>query len=87
MTAEEVDHPLAMNVLVWGILGVCCCAVGGPIAWIRGRRVLRDIAASGATMGGRSAALVGYVLGIISTLNTILFIVVGVAYIVITRKP
>lgn len=87
MTAEEVDHPLAMNVLVWGILGVCCCAVGGPIAWIRGRRVLRDIAASGGTMGGRSAALVGYVLGIISTLNTILFIVVGVAYLVITRKP
>ena len=87
MTAEEVDHPLAMNVLVWGILGVCCCAVGGPIAWIRGRRVLRDIAASGGTMGGRSEALVGYVLGIISTLYTILFIVVGVAYIVITRKP
>jgi hypothetical protein len=87
MTAEEVDHPLAMNVLVWGILGVCCCAVGGPIAWIRGRTVLRDIAASGGTMGGRSAALIGYVLGIISTLYTILFIVVGVAYIVITRKP
>jgi hypothetical protein len=41
MTVEEVDHPLAMNVLVWGILGVCCCGVvGGPIAWIRGRRVL-----------------------------------------------
>jgi hypothetical protein len=87
MTAEEVDHPLAINVLVWGILGVCCCAVGGPIAWIRGRRVLRDIAASGGTMGGRSEALVGYVLGIISTLYTVLFIVVGVAYIVITRKP
>jgi hypothetical protein len=87
MTVEEVDHPLAMNVLVWGILGVCCCGVGGPIAWIRGRRVLRDIAASGGTMGGRSAALVGYVLGIISTLNTVLFMVVGVAYIVITRKP
>jgi len=87
MTAEEVVHPLAMNVLVWGILGVCCCAVGGPIAWIRGRRVLRDIAASGGTMGGRSEALVGYVLGIISTLYTVLFIVVGVAYIVITRKP
>jgi hypothetical protein len=49
--------------------------------------VLRDIAASGGTMGGRSAALVGYVLGIISTLYTVLFIVVGVAYIVITRKP
>jgi hypothetical protein len=87
MTAEVVDHPLAMNVLVWGILGVCCCAVGGPMAWIRGRRVLRDIAASGGTMGGRSAALVGYVLGIISTLYTVFFIVVGVAYIVITRKP
>jgi hypothetical protein len=88
MTGEEVDHPLAMNVLVWGILGVCCCgAVGGPIAWIRGRRVLGEIAASGGTMGGRTVALVGYVLGIISTLYTLIFIVAGVAYIVITRKP
>jgi hypothetical protein len=49
--------------------------------------VLREIAASGGTMGGRSAALVGYVLGIISTLYTLIVIVGGVAYIVITRKP
>ena len=77
-----------MNVLIWGILGVCCCgAVGGPIAWIRGRRVLRDIAASVGTVGGRSAALVGYVLGIIGTLYTLIFVVGGIAYLVITRKP
>ncbi|MDT5197062.1 MAG: hypothetical protein QOI90_824 [Mycobacterium sp.] len=38
-------------------------------------------------MGGRTPALVGYVLGIISTLYTLIFIVAGVAYIVITRKP
>jgi hypothetical protein len=77
-----------MNVLVWGILSLCCCgAVGGPIACIRGRRVLRDIAASGGAMGGRSAALVGYVLGIVSTLYTVVFFVAGAAYILITRKP
>jgi hypothetical protein len=76
-----------MNVLIWGILGVSCCAVGGPVAWIRGRRVLREIAASDGTMGGRSAALVGYVLGIIGTLYTLIVIVAGVAYLVITRKP
>jgi hypothetical protein len=87
MTGEEVDHPLATNVLVWGILGICCCAVGGPIAWVRGRRVLREIAASGGTMGGRSAALTGYVLGVIGTLYTVVVIVAGAAYIVITRKP
>ena len=76
MASDGVDHPLA-----------CCGVVGGPIAWIRGRRVLRDIAASGGTMGGRSAALVGYVLGIVSALYTLLFIVGGVAYMVIERKP
>jgi hypothetical protein len=87
VTSKDVDHPLAMNVLIWGILGVSCCAVGGPIAWIRGRRVLRDIAASGGTMGGRSAALVGYVLRIIGTLYILIVIVGGIAYLVITRKP
>jgi hypothetical protein len=76
-----------MNVLIWGILGVSCCAVGGPIAWIRGRRVLQEIAASNGTVGGRTAALVGYVLGIIGTLYTLTVIVVGIAYLVITRKP
>jgi hypothetical protein len=49
--------------------------------------VLREIAASDGTMGGRSAALVGYVLGIIGTLYTLIVIVAGVAYLVITRKP
>ncbi len=49
--------------------------------------MLREIAASGGTMGGRSAALVGYVLGIVSTLYTLIFVVGGVAYLVITRKP
>jgi hypothetical protein len=87
MAGEQVDHPLAMNVLIWGVVGVCCCAVGGPIAWIRGRRVLREIAASGGTMGGRSAALVGYVLGIIGTLWALIYMVGGIAYVVITRKP
>lgn len=76
-----------MNVLIWGIVGVSCCAVGAPIAWIRGRRVLREIAASGGTMGGRSAALIGYVLGIIGTLWILICIVGGIAYVVITRKP
>lgn len=76
-----------MNVLIWGILGVTCCAVGAPIAWIRGRRVLREIAASNGAMGGRSAALVGYVLGIIGTLYTVIVVVAGAAYLVITRKP
>lgn len=87
MAVKQVDHPLAMNVLVWGILGVCLCAAGGPIAWVRGRRVLRDIAASDGAIGGRSAALVGYALGIISTLYTAAFILFAVGYTVITRTP
>jgi hypothetical protein len=49
--------------------------------------VLREIAASNGAMGGRSAALVGYVLGIIGTLYTVIVVVAGAAYLVITRKP
>ena len=49
--------------------------------------MLREIAASNGTVGGRTAALVGYVLGIIGTLYTLTVIVVGIAYLVITRKP
>jgi hypothetical protein len=79
---RDVDHPLAMNVLVWGIISFCCCSLGGPIAWVRGRRVLREIAASGGTIGGRSAARVGYVLGIISTLYVVIAFVGGTIYLV-----
>jgi hypothetical protein len=87
VAGKDIDHPLAMNVLLWGIFGVSCCAVGAPIAWIRGRRVLREIAASGGTMGGRSAALIGYVLGILGTLYYVIVIAAGITYIVVERKP
>jgi hypothetical protein len=49
--------------------------------------VLREIGAWRGTMGGRTAALVGDVLGIIGTLYTLVVIVAGIAYLVITRKP
>lgn len=74
-----VDHPQTTTVLVLGILGVVLCQVVAPFAWVMGRRVLREIDASGGRIGGRGPAQAGYVLGIVGTVMLgvgLLFLVV-----------
>ena len=68
--------------LVLGIVGL----VGGflfglpfvvsPVAWVMGRRTLREIDESGGALGGRSNAQAGYILGIIGTVLLGLAVVV-----------
>jgi len=73
------DHPQSTTVLVLGILGVVVCGVLAPFAWVMGSRVLREIDASQGRLGGRSAAQVGWVLGIIGSVMIglgLLFLVV-----------
>lgn len=59
------DHPQATTALVLGIVGVVVCQVLGPFAFVMGRKAVREIDASGGTLGGRSNAQAGYVLGIV----------------------
>ena len=61
------DHPQATLVLILGILGLVLCQVISPFAWVMGNRVIREIDASGGTMGGRSSANAGRICGIIGT--------------------
>jgi hypothetical protein len=66
-------HPDANKVMALGLVGV----VGGmacylpilvaPFAWVMGNRVVREIEAAGAQLGGRSEAQTGRILGIIGT--------------------
>lgn len=61
------EHPNATTVLIVGILSLVVCQFAGPVAWIMGRKALREIDASGGAIGGRSQVLVGYITGIVAT--------------------
>jgi uncharacterized Tic20 family protein len=61
------EHPRATTALALGILGLALCQVLGPVAWWVGKRTVDEIDASGGRYGGRGAAQVGYVLGIVAT--------------------
>jgi len=62
------------------ILGIVTIAIGcppiAPFAWFIGRRTVREIDASGGTLGGRSQAMVGYVIGMVVSIITIVAVVV-----------
>jgi uncharacterized membrane protein YjgN (DUF898 family) len=61
------DHPQSTTVLVLGILGLVMCQIISPIAWVMGNRVVREIDASGGTLGGRANANAGRICGMIGT--------------------
>jgi hypothetical protein len=56
-----------VTILVLGILSVVLCHVAGPFAWVMGRRALKEIDASGGTIGGRGYVVAGYVCGRVAT--------------------
>jgi hypothetical protein len=64
-------------VLTLGVLGLLCCGLPAPIAWVMGVRALHEIDASGGYYGGRTQARLGMLLGII---GTILMIVMCLLY-------
>jgi len=58
---------LAIASLVLGILAITCCSIlAGIPALILGSIALKRIGASGGTLGGKSQALVGIVMGVVS---------------------
>lgn len=67
-----IEHPHATTVLVLGVLGLLCCGVAAPIAWIMAVRALHEIDASDGYFGGRTQARLGLVLGIIGTVGLII---------------
>jgi hypothetical protein len=43
------------------------CGIAAPFAWVMGNRVVREIDASGGTLGGRANANAGRICGMIGT--------------------
>lgn len=75
-SAPPPNHPQAVTALVLGIVGLTICQICGPIAWVIGRRTVREIDASGGQYGGRGLAQAGFITGIIATAILVLVIVV-----------
>ena len=71
------DHPQAQTVLILGILGIALCGLLGIVAWVLGTRVVREIDASGGTVGGRSNANLGRILGLVATGLAAIGVLVG----------
>lgn len=65
--AAPPDHPQATTVLILGAVGLIACQFLGPVAWVMGSRVKREITASGGTMGGMQQAQIGWILGIVAS--------------------
>jgi hypothetical protein len=57
----------ATTVLVLAIVGLLCCPITSPMAWVMGSRELRAIARGEAPVANRPPAQVGMVLGILGT--------------------
>ena len=58
----------AITILVLGILGLLCCNLLSPVAWVMGHGELRDIRAGQAPPQDYSLAQIGMVLGILGSL-------------------
>ena len=73
-------HPQANTAMVLGIVGlvgtfVCVLPVVlGPFAWATGAKVRREIDAEPQRWGGRGEGTAGFVLGIITTILLVLFV-------------
>ena len=61
------DHPRATLSLILGIVGLVCCSIAAPFAWVIGSRAVREIDESGGRYTGRGQAQAGKILGIIGT--------------------
>lgn len=77
------DHPQATTILILGILGLVLCQLCAPFAWVMGSRAKREIDASGGRMGGRSAVMAGYIMGIVGSVIMILSLLAVVVVILI----
>ena len=53
--------------LVLGILGIICCGLLAPVAWIMGSQELKAIKAGTSPASGEGMAKAGMILGIIGT--------------------
>src|SRR5437016_2659665 len=57
----------AIAILVLAVVGLVCCQLTAPVAWVLGQQELRAIARGEAPAANHSLAQIGMVLGILGT--------------------
>jgi len=97
--AMKPEHPGAVPSLVIGVIalsGVIPIFLGlplllGPWAWVKGKRTVDEIEASGGALGGRGQAMCGYVFGIVATvllgLGILAIVVLAVVGLAVSTSP
>ena len=70
----------AVTALVLGILGLTCCGIMAPIAWILGSTELKDISIGLSSPVGKSYATAGKILGIIGTIMIIMSMLMAILW-------
>jgi len=73
------QHGSAVTALVLGILSWVCCGLLGIPAYIIGKRVEREIAASNGALTGDGLAKAGWILGLIQ----LILIAVGIVLLIV----
>jgi hypothetical protein len=76
-----IEHPQGTVVLILGILGFFT-GITGIVAWVMGRKALREIDSSGQVYTNRSQVQIGYILGIVTSIITILSVLAIIAYVI-----
>jgi hypothetical protein len=57
----------AITIVVLGIVGLVCCPLTGPVAWVMGAQEIKAVQRSEAPAANQSLAQIGMVLGILGT--------------------
>lgn len=65
---QQSASTTAIMSLVFGILGVICCGLMGPIAWYLGNQELKAIQAGTSPAAGDGLAKAGMILGIVGSI-------------------
>lgn len=68
--------------MILGILGLTCCGIMAPVAWILGSTELKDIGAGLSSPAGKGYATAGKILGIIGTIMIILSMLLAILWFV-----
>ncbi|GAA2098204.1 hypothetical protein GCM10009841_11130 [Microlunatus panaciterrae] len=80
--AATQEHPQGTMILVLGIVGFFV-GICGPIAWYMGRKVQKEIAATGVHYSNEQNINIGKILGMIVTILAIIGLVFGIIFAVI----
>ena len=70
------DHPKAQTAMILGILGIVCCGFLSIPAFIIGNNAVKEIDAANGSLGGRSMANAGKIMGIVG----MVFLGLGLIY-------